>query len=104
MAWTKPGDLVDKLCARVCTKVTQAISNGHLSDARSTLKVIRKLPSNTRIPDNHFFEVVTAARDFTIQAIRNRNLRSAKLALKVIRKLPPNTRIPDGFFPPLQAG
>lgn len=103
MAWADPGDLVDKLCTRICAKVIQAIGNGDLFLAKSALKVIKQLPSNTRIPDNYFFGVATAVRDFIIQAIGNGDLLLAKYALKVIKQLPSNTRIPEGIFPPLPA-
>ncbi|KAJ5052497.1 hypothetical protein J3E72DRAFT_159140, partial [Bipolaris maydis] len=67
--------------------IIQAIGNEELDLAKSALKVIQKLPSNTRIPDDYFLRVATVARDFIIQAIGNKELDLAKSALKVIQKL-----------------
>ena len=103
MVWTKPGNLTDKLCTRICTEVIQAIGDENFHAANSALNVIQKLPSNTRIPDDHFFDLLTAVRDFIVQAISDGDFHAANSALNVIQELPSNTRIPDGFFPSLQA-
>ncbi|ENH98598.1 hypothetical protein COCC4DRAFT_115666, partial [Bipolaris maydis ATCC 48331] len=65
----------------------QAIGNKKFFLAKGTLEVIQQLPSNTRIPDDHFFDVAIAAHDFIIQAIGNKELHLADLALEVIQKL-----------------
>jgi hypothetical protein len=83
-------------------RVVQAINNSNFAIAKSTLEVVKRLLSNTRVPDDYFSGVVAAGRDVIIQAINNSRPTIAESTLEVIKQLPSNTRIPDGFLPPMQ--
>jgi hypothetical protein len=76
----------------------QAVNESRLHDARSTLKVLELLPSNTRLPYNHFLKVVTTGILVINRAIKDCQFDNAQWALEVIRRLPSNTRVRRNHF------
>ncbi|EFQ89354.1 hypothetical protein CFE70_002806 [Pyrenophora teres f. teres 0-1] len=67
--------------------IKQAIKSSQFDDAQWALKVIRRLPSNTRVRRKYFFNVIKTVKDITIQAIKDNKLDDAKSALDIIQQL-----------------
>jgi hypothetical protein len=99
--WIEPDCLTCKFLTRVCTQVIKDIKHSRFRHAKSTLKFIERLPSNTRVPDDCFSDVVETGRDFIIrefQAISKYLFNNAQKTLEVIQLLPSNTLVPDDYF------
>ncbi|KAI1663126.1 hypothetical protein L13192_08719 [Pyrenophora tritici-repentis] len=101
IGWTKPDYLINRFLTRLCTQVIENIKKSRFGDAESTLKVIKRLPSNTRIPKKLILDVAETSRDFIIQdlqAVNKSRFFDAKSTLEIIKLLPSDTRLPYNYF------